>query len=209
MEDWIKILIIISTFLILWARIIGGEKIQYLIRFWNIHRYFIYKSGYTIPIFNSVNILFFFLRITLFSIFISIYFFPEKFSEFQLYNFFIISGLITIYICLKFSIEKILSIILNYRNHLIEINRYRIGFKNLIVVHLYFYLLLLIFNPISYNLTILISFVLFFNYLLFSSYYIFKKSFNRTYKSLIYFILYLCTFEIAPAFFLFWYAFKF
>ena len=77
MEDWIKILIIISTFLILWARIIGGEKIQYLIRFWNIHRYFIYKSGYTIPIFNSVNILFFFLRITLFSIFISIYFFPD------------------------------------------------------------------------------------------------------------------------------------
>jgi len=209
MEDWIKILIIISTFLILWARIIGGEKIQYLIRFWNIHRYFIYKSGYTIPIFNSVNILFFFLRITLFSIFISIYFFPEKFSEFQLYNFFIISGLITIYICLKFSIEKILSIILNYRNHLIEINRYRIGFKNLIVVHLYFYLLLLIFNSISYNLTILISFVLFFNYLLFSSYYIYKKSFNRTYKYLIYFILYLCTFEIAPAFFLFWYAFKF
>ncbi len=209
MEDWIKILIIISTFLILWARIIGGEKIQYLIRFWNIHRYFIYKSGYTIPIFNSVNILFFFLRITLFSIFISIYFFPEKFSEFQLYNFFIISGLITIYICLKFSIEKILSIILNYSNYLIEINRYRIGFKNLIVVHLYFYLLLLIFNSISYNLTILISFVLFFNYLLFSSYYIFKKSFNRTYKSLIYFILYLCTFEIAPAFFLFWYAFKF
>ena len=123
--------------------------------------------------------------------------------------FFIISGLITIYICLKFSIEKILSIILNYRNHLIEINRYRIGFKNLIVVHLYFYLLLLIFNSISYNLTILISFVLFFNYLLFSSYYIYKKSFNRTHKYLIYFILYLCTFEIAPAFFLFWYAFKF
>ncbi|MBC8299813.1 MAG: DUF4271 domain-containing protein, partial [Pelagibacterales bacterium] len=77
------------------------------------------------------------------------------------------------------------------------------------VVHLYFYLLLLIFNSISYNLTILISFVLFFNYLLFSSYYIYKKSFNRTYKYLFYFILYLCTFEIAPAFFLFWYAFKF
>ena len=27
------------------------------------------------------------------------------------------------------SIEKILAIILNYRNHLIEINRYRIGFN--------------------------------------------------------------------------------
>ncbi|SUZ74898.1 uncharacterized protein METZ01_LOCUS27752 [marine metagenome] len=209
MENWIKILIIISTFLILLARIVGGKKIQYLIKFWNIHRYFIYQSGYTISIFNSVNILFFFLRVTLFSIIISVYFFPEKFSEFQLYNFFIISGLISIYICLKFSIEKILSIILNYSNLLIEINRYRIGFKNLIVVHLYFYLLLLIFTPISSNLTILISFVLFFNYLLFSSYYIFKKNFNIAYKFPIYFILYLCTFEIAPAFFLFWYAFKF
>ena len=209
MESWIKIIIIISTILILWGRIIGGEKFKYLIKFWNIHRYFIYKSGYTIPIFNSLNILMFFLRIFLISIFISIYILPKEFSEFQLYNFFIISGLISSYICLKFLIEKILSIILNYSSLLIEINRYRIGFKNLIAVHLYFYLLLIIFNPISFKLTVLISLILLFVYILFSSYYILKKSLDISFKNLVYFILYLCTFEIAPVFFLLWYAFKF
>jgi len=209
METWIKILIILSTILILWGRIIAGKKFQYLIKFWNIHRYFIFKSGYTIPIFNALNILMLFLRVVLISLFISIYILPKEFSEFSLYNFSIISGLMLIYIGLKFLIEKILSIMINYYDLLSEINRYRIGFKNLMAVHLYFYLLLIIFNPISSNLIVLISIILFFNYILFSSYYILKKTINKTYKNLIYFILYLCTFEIAPVFLLFWYAFKF
>ena len=209
METWIKILIILSTILILWGRIIGGKKFQYLIKFWNIHRYFIFKSGYTIPIFNAFNILMLFLRVVLISLFISIYILPKEFSEFSLYNFSIISGLMLIYIGVKFLIEKILSIMINYYDLLSEINRYRIGFKNLMAVHLYFYLLLIIFNPISSNLIVLISIILFFNYILFSSYYILKKTINKTYKNLIYFILYLCTFEIAPVFLLFWYAFKF
>jgi len=93
MESWIKILIIISTILIFGGRIIGGEKIQYLIKFWNVHRYFIYKSGYTIPIFNPLNILMFFFRIIITSLFISIYLLPKEFSEFPLHNFSIISGL--------------------------------------------------------------------------------------------------------------------
>ena len=209
METWIKILIILSTILILWGRIIGGKKFQYLIKFWNIHRYFIFKSGYTIPIFNALNILMLFLRVILISLFISIYILPKEFSEFSLYNFSIISGLMLIYIGVKFLIEKILSIMINYYDLLSEINRYRIGFKNLMAVHLYFYLLLIIFNPISSNLIVLISIILLFNYILFSSYYILKKTINKTYKNLIYFILYLCTFEIAPVFLLFWYAFKF
>ena len=43
-ENWIKILLIITTFLIMVVRLIIGEKFQFLIKFWNIHRYFIYKS---------------------------------------------------------------------------------------------------------------------------------------------------------------------
>ena len=209
METWIKILLIISTILILLARIISGQRFQYLIKFWKINRYFIYKSGYTIPIFNPLNTLMFLLRTILISMLISIYIFPNAFSEFPLYNFYIFSGLMSIYILLKFLIEKTLSVIINYNVLLNEITRYRIGFKNLISVHLYFYLLLISFNPISSNLIVLISIILFINYLLFSSYYIFKKTINKTYKNLIYFILYLCAFEIAPVFLLFWYAFKF
>ena len=47
-ENWIKILLIISPLLILISRFIGGEKFQYLIRFWDIQKYFSSGSGSTI-----------------------------------------------------------------------------------------------------------------------------------------------------------------
>ena len=114
------------------------------------------------------------------------------------------------YIILKYLIEKTISILLNYNNILIEINRYRIGLKNLIAIHFYFYFIILIFNPISYKYQQLaLSFILFSIYLFFSSSYILKKYSNKTFKGLVYFILYLCTFEIAPASIVMWQAFKF
>jgi len=198
-ENWIKILLIITAFLIFNAKLISGRKFQFLISFWNIHRYFIYKSGSSIPFFTSLNSLMFIVRVIVFSLFLTIYLFPYKFSEFQFSNYLIISGIISIYILFKYFIEQIMSVIFNFKNYLKEINRYRIGLKNLISLHLYFYLIILIFNPMSNKATIILSFVLYFIYLFFSSKFIFKKYYNNNLKSLVYFILYLCTFEIAPA----------
>ena len=208
-ENWIKILLIISTFLIMAARLISGEKFQFLIKFWNIHRYFIYKSGSSIPFFTSLNSLMFIVRVIVFSLFLTIYLFPNNFSEFQLSNYLIISGIISLYIVFKYFIEKIISIIFNFRNLLKEMNRFRIGLKNLISLHFYFYLIILIFNPISNKTIITVSFILYFIYLFFSSNFIFKKFYNNNFKSLVYFILYLCTFEIAPATIVMLQAFKY
>ena len=110
-----------------------------------------------------------------------------------------ISGMILFYIIIKYLIEKTISIVLNFKENLVEINRYRIGLKNLISVYLYFYLKILIFNPISNKITVIRSFSLFIIYLFFSFKYIFKKYSDSSYKGLVYFILYLCAFEIAPA----------
>ena len=199
-EDWVKLIIILCTLLIITARFVSGEKFQYLIKFWNIHRYFIYKSGHSIKIFNVVNGVFFLLRVILFSLFITLYILPKN-TLTTLFNhdyFLIASALMTSYIFLKFLIEKILSIILNYKPILIEMNRYRIGFKNLISVHFYFYFLIFIFNPISFFSMIILSLVLFSIYLFFCYSYIFKKYSPKTFKHLVYFILYICAFEIAP-----------
>ena len=215
MESWIKIIIIICTILILFCRIISGEKFQYLIKFWNIHRYFIYKSGLTINIFNPLNILMFFLRVITISLFISLYLLPKELSEFPLYNFLIISGLMATYIGLKFIIEKIFSVIINYKKTISQIINYeyhinyKIGFKNCFAVNLYFYLLIILFIPISFNLIILTSIISLIIFQIFASYYIFKKIRSNTLNNLIYFILYICTLETAPVFLLFWYAFKF
>ena len=204
-ENWVKILLIISTLLIVTGRKINGEKFEFLIKFWNIHRYFIYKYGSTIPFFTTLNALMFFLRVIIFSLFFSLFIFPNKFDEFQFKNFIIISLLMVCYIILKYLIEKTLSVLLNYNNILIEINRYRIGLKNLIAIHFYFYFIILIFN----NSTIALSFILFSIYLFFSSSYVLKKYSNKTFKGLVCFILYLCTVEIAPASIVMWQAFKF
>ena len=198
-ENWIKILLIISTLLIIAVRLISGDKFQFLVKFWKIDRFFIYESGSTIPFFTSLNTLMFFNRISIFSLFFTVYLFPHKFHELQFYNYLMISGMILFYIFIKYLVEKIIAITLSFKNNLIEINRYRIGLKNFISVYLYFYLIIIIFNPISNKTIIIISFILFIIYLFFSFKYIFKKYSDSSYKGLVYFILYLCTFEIAPA----------
>ena len=114
-----------------------------------------------------------------------------------------------LYIILKYFIEKTIAIILNYKKKLTEINRYRIGLKNLISLHLYFYFIILIFNPLSIKSTITLSFILFIIYFFFCFTYIFKKYSNNNLKGLVYLILYLCTFEIAPATIIMLQAFKF
>ena len=199
-EDWIKFLLTICALLIIMAKNASGEKFQYLIKFWNIHRYFIYKSGHTINIFSFTNGWFFLLRVVMFSIVIALYVLTNsKFQQpFNLYYFIIISLLMSSYIVLKFLIEKALSIILNYRTIFEEINRFRIGLKNLITLHFYFYLLILIFNPISDFSLMITGLVLFSLYLFFCSSFLLKKYSTTSFKDLVYFILYICTFEIAP-----------
>ena len=199
-EDWIKFLLTICALLIIMARNASGEKFQYLIKFWNIHRYFIYKSGHTINIFSFTNGWFFLLRVVMFSIVIALYVLTNnKFEQpFNLYYFIIISFLMSSYIVLKFLIEKALSIILNYRTIFEQINRFRIGLKNLITLHFYFYLLILIFNPISDFSLMITGLVLFSLYLFFCSSFLLKKYSTTSFKHLVYFILYICTFEIAP-----------
>ena len=199
-EDWIKFLLTICALLIIMARNASGEKFQYLIKFWNIHRYFIYKPGHTINIFSFTNGWFFLLRVVMFSIVIALYVLTNsKFQQpFNLYYFIIISLLMSSYIVLKFLIEKALSIILNYRTVFKEINRFRIGLKNLISLHFYFYFLILIFNPISAFSLMITSLVFLSLYLFFCSSFLLKKYSERSFKHLVYFILYICTFEIAP-----------
>ena len=199
-EDWVKFVIIICTLLIIAARFTTGEKFQYLIKFWNIHRYFIYKHGNTIKIFNFTNGLFFTLRVALFSIFISLFISQKNtFSEPINHHYFLnVCIIISSYIIFKFLIEKTFSIILNYRAVLNEINIYRIGLKNLVSVHFYFCFLILIFKPIPSFLITILSLVLLSIFFLFFYSFLIKKYSPKTFKNRVYFILYICAFEIAP-----------
>ena len=196
-QNWIKIIIVLGTVLILLSRLYIGERFQYLFSFWNIHRYFHYKSGETISLLTPNNVIMFFLRLLTTSLFILILF-QNKYQATQK-EFFIklIIGL-SILILLKFLTEKILSFLFRFKKKLKEINRFRIGIKNLFAVHLYCYLIIIIFGGISFDKIDNISLALFILYNVFYLRFILNKYLIRGFKALVYFILYICTFEIIP-----------
>ena len=196
-QNWVKTIIILGTVLILFSRLYIGERFQYLFSFWNIHRYFHYKSGETISLLTPNNVIIFFLRILTTSLFILILFKDKYQTEQEEFYFKLIVGL-SLVILLKFLIEKTFSIIFGFKNKLREVNRYRIGIKNLFAVHLYFYLLIIIFTDISFVKIYNISFVLLIIYNVFYLKFILNKYLIRGLKALVYFILYICTFEIIP-----------
>jgi len=196
-QNWVKTIIILGTVLILFSRLYIGERFQYLFSFWNIHRYFHYKSGETISLLTPNNVIIFFLRILTTSLFILILFKDKYQTELKEFYLKLIVGL-SLVILLKFLIEKTFSIVFGFKNKLREVNRYRIGIKNLFAVHLYFYLLIIIFTDISFDKIYNISFVLLIIYNVFYLKFILNKYLIRGLKALVYFILYICTFEIIP-----------
>ena len=196
-KNWIKTIIVLGTVLILLSRLYIGDRFQYLFSFWNIHRYFHYKSGETISLLTPNNVIMFFLRLLTTSLFILILF-QNKYQATQK-EFFIklIIGL-SILILLKFLTEKILSFLFRFKKKLKEINRFRIGIKNLFAVHLYCYLIIIIFGGISFDKIDNISLALIILYNVFYLKFILNKYLIRGFKALVYFILYICTFEIIP-----------
>ena len=196
-QNWIKIIIISGTVLILFSRLYIGDRFQFLFSFWNIHRYFHYKSGETISLFTPNNIIMFFLRILTTTLFLFILF-RDRYLTNQEEFFIKLSIGLSILILLKFITENIFSIIFKFKKKLIEVNRYRIGIKNLFAVHLYFYLLIIVFSDVSLKTIYTISFSLFLIYNIIYLKFILNKYLINGIKALVYFILYICTFEIAP-----------
>ena len=196
-QNWVKIIIILGTVLMLFSRLYIGDRFQYLFSFWNIHRYFHYKSGETISLFTPNNITMFFLRILTTSLFLFMLFRDKYLTDQKEFFIKLCIGL-SVLLILKFIIENIFSLIFKFKKKLNEVNRYRIGIKNLFSVHLYFYLIIMIFGdlPLENIYTILLTLFLIYNgiYLKF----ILNKYLINGLKALVYFILYICTFEIAP-----------
>lgn len=196
-QNWIKTITISATILILFSRLYIGERFQYLFSFWNIHRYFHYKSGETISLFNTNNVIMFFLRILTTSLFLLVFYIDKYPNEQKEFFIKIFIGL-SILLLLKFIIENTFSLVFKFKNKLTEINRYRVGIKNLFAVHLYFYLLIMIFSNISLNQIHIVSIILIAIYNVFYFKFILNKYLISEFKTLVYFILYICTFEIAP-----------
>ncbi|MDA8641182.1 DUF4271 domain-containing protein [Flavobacteriaceae bacterium] len=198
-QNWVKIIIILGTVLMLFSRLYIGDRFQYLFSFWNIHRYFHYKSGETISLFTPNNIIMFFLRILTTALFLFMLFRDNYLTDQKEFFIKLCIGL-SVLLLLKFIIENIFSLIFKFKKKLNEVNRYRIGIKNLFSVHLYFYLIIMIFGDLPLENIYTISLTLFLIYNGIYLKFILNKYLINGLKALVYFILYICTFEIAPVF---------
>ncbi len=198
LEDSIKILFIISTLLIIGMRLSGENRFKHLISFWNLHRYFYFQKDQSIRFFTPINFFGFFQRVIIYSIFLSLYVLPSTFYDSSILNFISISIWLASIIVLKFIIEKMFSVFFNYNKKLNEFNQYRIGLKNLISIHSFFYLIIIVLMQIEVKSVLTISYSLFIIYYISSCFYLYKKVSNGTLKYLMFFILYICTFEITP-----------
>ena len=196
-QNWVKIIIILGTVLMLFSRLYIGDRFQYLFSFWNIHRYFHYKSGETISLFTPNNIIMFFLRILTTALFLFMLFRDNYLTDQKEFFIKLCIGL-SVLLLLKFIIENIFSLIFKFKKKLKEVGRYRIGIKNLFSVHLYFFLIIMIFGdlPLENIYTISLTLFLIYNGLYLN--FILNKYLINGLKALVYFILYICTFEIAP-----------
>lgn len=203
-EDWLKVFIVISTLLIIGMILNSENKFQYIIRFWNLHRFFFYKKDHSIRFFNLFNFLGFFHRVIVYSTFLSLFILPKSLSESKFYNFIFIASILSLIIFSKFLVEKTLAFLFGYIKKFDQLNLYRVGLKNFISIHLFFYLMIIISGIFNLETIVISSIFIFSIYYIFSSFYLFKKVSNRSLKTLIYFILYICTFEIAPLSLFFW-----
>ena len=196
-QNWVKIIIILGTVLMLFSRLYIGDRFQYLFSFWNIHRYFHYKSGETISLFTPNNITMFFLRILTTALFLFMLFRDNYLTDQKEFFIKLCIGL-SVLLLLKFIIENIFSLIFKFKKKLNEVSRYRIGIKNLFSVHLYFFLIIMIFGDLPLENIYTISLTLFLIYNGLYLKFILNKYLINGLKTLVYFILYICTFEIAP-----------
>ena len=196
-QNWVKIIIILGTVLMLFSRLYIGDRFQYLFSFWNIHRYFHYKSGETISLFTPNNIIMFFLRILTTALFLFMLFRDNYLTDQKEFFIKLCIGL-SVLLLLKFIIENIFSLIFKFKKKLNEVSRYRIGIKNLFSVHLYFFLIIMIFGDLPLENIYTISLTLFLIYNGLYLKFILNKYLINGLKALVYFILYICTFEIAP-----------
>ena len=113
-QNWVKIIIILGTVLMLFSRLYIGDRFQYLFSFWNIHRYFHYKSGETISLFTPNNITMFFLRILTTSLFLFMLFRDKYLTDQKEFFIKLYIGL-SVLLLLKFIIENIFSLIFKFK----------------------------------------------------------------------------------------------
>ncbi len=202
-NNWATVLFLLAFLLIVIVKTISTQRFFIFLNLFFSDKYFklFYKSEYVTGFFN---ILLYIVQIITLSFFIILLFdklnICNKNNEIAYLQ--IASALFFISIA-KYLIEKIIAIIFEIENSMAVFNHYKMSYRSLITMFLLPIVAVIYYNFSSLFFLIVLAFVLIiYNTVTYIN--ILKFYRNYLFSNLFYFILYLCTFEIAPFYFIYY-----
>lgn len=190
------VLLLLCLLLIAAARGLHTGKFRYFLFIFFSDKYLkIYGKGQSLY-YNWFHLFLFIVQLISFSLFLSI-----AVAYFQLnmvINPFIILLFIAVFILTKFLIEKLISFLLNLERLANRYNFHKLSYRNFLGITLLPFNALLLYNP-NYRSAIIYTTLTLFGLLYITAFILTLKSNQKAIsRHPFYFILYLCTLEIAP-----------
>lgn len=203
-NDWITIIFLVCFALLATAKLINSVLFYEFIMLFNTNKYVVlnHKGNKLSTVFSGVLILVQILSISLF-LHLCLETFELKVDELNMLFYFKITLLYLLLFLCKILVEKIVSIVFSIETLINDYVFYKISYRNFLGIILLPLNLLFVYTvkPSKIVLIIIIGFLILLNLItLFSAY---KRNENIILNNLFYFILYLCTLEIAPYFMLY------
>lgn len=202
--DWITLLIFLCLALVATAKLINASRFNEFIQLIITNKYFL-VHGKNSQIFNPFNTLLLLVQIISASLFLFIIlvYFKEDISLQNQIVYIQIFGFYTLFIGLKFYIEKIIATLFSVEKYMDTYLYQKLSYKNLIALLLLIFNIILLYTiaPSTYILISMVVIIVVFNII--SLGYSYKVQEKLVRGHLFYFILYLCALEISPYFILY------
>lgn len=208
LSDWATILFLLSFGAIIVNKSMFSTRFAEFSRLIFSDKYLkIYKDSSNIS--SPFTISMFFVQLVSFSFFI--FLILHTFTQTNKSDgvlFFQIFAYLSIFILSKYLIEKVIAVVFNLENFVEQFNLQKVGYRAFIGFILFPVVVILYYNSVNSVLIYytLISILLFFNILTYFN--ILKSHQSLLLNKIFYFILYLCAFEIAPYYFIYYWITK-
>jgi hypothetical protein len=193
--DWVTLILVSCFIVIALAKYLYPKRFEEFILLPLTNKYFLIQ-GKNDLIIHPFNLLLFIVQVCVASLFIFL-FFENKTSGNSWLFIQILTGY-TVFILIKMSIEKIISVIFSIEGIINQYIYLKLSYKNFLALLLFLANILFyyIIEPSKVVLIILATCIVFFNAI--SLIYSYKTYKNNILNNFFYFILYLCALEISP-----------
>lgn len=206
--DWATVLFLGSFVVIAINRVVYYTRFSEFVKIAFSNKYLkVYKDNSNLT--NTFTMSFFFVQLISFSFLILLLLHQfENVSKNDFITYIQVFTFLLVFILSKFLIEKIIGVVFEIEDFVEQFNLQKVGYRIYFGVLLLPVVVLLYYNTLTTNFVYLsiVGILLFFNILTYIT--IIRQYQNLMMRKIFYFILYLCTLEIAPYYFIYYWITK-